>query len=159
MQCALNFLIKKITDSSSSLFDTMGKTCADSECPTGRKSTDSNIVDDDEKPSLSDEEATLHKLRDEWRALVPGGEKITSSNPYLCSLHFTPDCFVTERVDKRNNRPEQLSKCAIKPEAMPTLWPNHPWWYRPRDTAKSTAKARKTSQKEFIEKEFIHLDE
>ena len=106
----------------------MGRTCADPECPTGKKSRNSN-THDDEKPGVSDEkEATLHKLRDEWRAVVPRGDKITCSTSFLCSLHFTPDCFITERVDNRhkNARPEELSKRLIKQGTMPTLRPNRP---------------------------------
>ena len=107
----------------------MVRTCADKLCPTGR----SGAAEDEKAPSL-------YKFREEWRSVLPN--EVQSADPRLCALHFTEDCFYSDRIDKRFSRGVELINRNLKPGVMPTIWVNHPWFYRPRETSLATAEAR-----------------
>ena len=111
--------------------------------------------------------------QDTWRRAVPGGDvlKITDSTR-LCSLHFTEESFQSTRVVLRTGREEELSRIILKPDAVPTIWPNHHWYQSKfttsRTTFLATAEAREeadniivsSDEKEpVVEDEFNSLDD
>ena len=98
----------------------MGKTCSDPKCHTGRSGGD------EKSPQV-----TLHKLRPEWRAVIPDGEKISTADPRLCSLPFKPECFKLEQLQKRTERASELVNRILIPGGMPTIWPSHHWFSAP----------------------------
>ena len=140
----------------------MGKTCADPECETGNRGFEKRRIG--EKP-------TLHKIptderQDTWRRAVPGGDvlKITD-NTRLCSIHFTEESFQNTRAVLRTGREEELSRRILKPDAVPTIWPNHHWYQSKsttsRTTSLATAEAREEAGNRIVsdEKEPVLEDE
>ena len=99
------------------------QTCVAPNCDTGKESVEKNRVG---------KQPNLHRFpRDEirkeaWRRAVPKDVVLTDSTR-LCSLHFTEDCYETEKSDKRKARgQEQLLKHILKKTAVPSIWPNCP---------------------------------
>ena len=63
-----------------------------------------------------------------WINAVPKHDLEVKNDTVLCSLHFTADSFQTERIDKREERGEELKSELLKPDAVPSIWPNCSWY-------------------------------
>ena len=77
------------------------------------------------------EKVTFHRLKDIWVSKVPLENWTPPSDARICSKHFTPSSYKTERVDSKNQwrlkkTGTDLLKTSLKPDAVPSIWPNCP---------------------------------
>lgn len=104
--------------------------------------------------------------RAEWVRKTPGpGITLEScENKKLCSLHFHPDDFVDAKADQREGRGETLAYELLKPDAIPSVWPNSPHYLttpevKRRKTSLSTSEKRIAAESERQKVVFGNLDE
>ena len=94
-------------------------------------------------------------LRDLWLKAIPVEILGKCKRPKLCSLHFDPEDFQTERKDSntaRNDARGEMKRKFLKETAVPHIWPELPDYFskpsppRRSDTASSESRNNKEMQ-------------
>ena len=98
-----------------------GKTCCAPNCKSGT--------------SECTEKVAFHRfpehMRDTWLAKIPRKNWKIPKEPRLCEKHFSAECFKVEKADTKNpwrvlKKGSELKKKCLKPDAIPTIWPDCP---------------------------------
>ena len=131
------------------------KTCVAPNCDTGLVSVETNRLG--KKPSLHRFPADASR-KAEWLRAMP--KDITlSEDSRLCSLHFTPESYKTEKADQRDERGVSLQLNLLKSTAVPSIWPNCPFYLSRWPEARKTSLATSEAREEAAVKRNIDRDE
>ena len=128
----------------------MGRTCAAPNCNSGYKNVDMTGI-------------SMHAFQKEWKGKIHrDGEWKITDNIGLCSKHFVAEDFVTESSSSnargnRKRKGQKLDKRYLKPDAIPTIFPNCPEHLtkdrQPRRSANATAETRNETAEKRKEEE------
>ena len=129
--------------------------CVAPNCDTGLASVERARIG--KKPSLHRFPADVSR-KTEWLRAIPQCITLRDSSR-LCSLHFTRDCYRSEKTDQREERGGELHKDLLKLTAVPSIWPNCPSylsrWPEERRTSLGTSEARH----DVVVKRYVDRDE
>ena len=100
-------------------------------------------------------------LREVWLSKIPRKDWNPPQDPRLCEKHFTSDSYKVVKADTKNpwrasKEGTKLSRKCLKPDAVPTVWPNCPHYLTecnptPRQSKNSTGLRASTDEKSVFD--------
>ena len=107
----------------------MGRTCVAPGCKAGYKSSKEN------------EKVTIYRFKEHWKKYIPRKDWLPTENCGLCEQHFVASDYTIERCnntnEKRKNILGSVIKPRLKPDAVPSVFPNLPSYFNENKTQRT----------------------
>ena len=90
-----------------------------------------------------------------WIRAIHRKNFVPSTYSRVCSIHFKEEDFVTQRRDSNPRRHSgPLKKKTLKPDAVPSVFPDHPSYLQPKPSIQRSKRATSSSR---LESDNLHL--